>query len=85
MITAKKCLSTKPIVKKFPKKDKNTAFNFLCYTIYGINYKKAKSIVDAYDLKTLSDIQNLTMEKLTAIDGIGTKNAERIMNAIGEQ
>ena len=82
MITAKKCLSTKPIVKKFPKKDKNTAFNFLCYTIYGINHKKAKSIVDAYDLKTLSDIQNLTMEKLTAIDGIGTKNAERIMEAI---
>ena len=84
MTQAKKCLSTKPIVKKFPKKDKNTAFNFLCYTIYGINHKKAKSIVDAYDLKTLSDIQNLTMEKLTAIDGIGTKNAERIMNAIGE-
>jgi ribosomal protein S13 len=69
-------------VKKFPRKDKNTAFNFLCYTIYGINHKKAKSIVDAYDLKTLSDIQNLTMEKLTAIDGIGTKNAKRIMEAI---
>ena len=83
-IQAKKDLSNKPIVKKFPKKDKNTAFNFLCYTIYGINHKKAKSIVDAYDLKTLSDIQNLTMEKLTAIDGIGTKNAKRIMDAIGE-
>ena len=81
-IQAKKDLSQKPIVKKFPKKDKNTAFNFLCYTIYGINHKKAKSIVDAYDLKTLSDIQNLTMEKLTAIDGIGTKNAKRIMEAI---
>ena len=37
MITAKKCLSTKPIVKKFPKKDKNTAFNFLCHDVYGIN------------------------------------------------
>ena len=82
MTQAKKCLQNKPIVKKFPKKDKNTAFNFLCYTIYGINHKKAKSIVEAYDLKTLSDIQNLTMEKLTAIDGIGTKNAKRIMEAI---
>jgi ERCC4-type nuclease len=79
---ARKCLQNKPIVKKFPRKHKNTAFNFLCYTIYGINHKKAKSIVDAYDLKTLSDIQNLTMEKLTAIDGIGTKNAKRIMEAI---
>ena len=82
LINAKKSLSTKPIIRKFPRKDKNTAFNFLCYTIYGINHKKAKSIVDAYDLKTLSDIQNLTMEKLTAIDGIGTKNAKRIMEAI---
>jgi ERCC4-type nuclease len=82
MTQAKKCLQNKPIVKKFEKKHKNTAFNFLCYTIYGINHKKAKSIVDAYDLKTLSDIQNLTMEKLTAIDGIGTKNAKRIMEAI---
>ena len=84
LINAKKCLQNKPIVKKFEKKHKNTAFNFLCYTIYGINHKKAKSIVEAYDLKTLSDIQNLTMEKLTAIDGIGTKNAKRIMDAIGE-
>ena len=85
MTQAKKCLQNKPIVKKFEKKHKNTAFNFLCYTIYGINHKKAKNIVEAYDLKTLSDIQQLTMEKLTAIDGIGEKNAERIMNAIGEQ
>ena len=85
LINAKKSLSQKPIIRKFPKKDKNTAFNFLCYTIYGINHKKAKNIVEAYDLKTLSDIQQLTMEKLTAIDGIGEKNAERIMNAIGEQ
>ena len=82
MTQAKKCLQNKPIVKKFEKKHKNTAFNFLCYTIYGINHQKAKSIVEAYDLKNLSDLQNLTMEKLTAIDGIGTKNAKRIMEAI---
>ena len=79
---ARKCLQNKPIVKKFPRKHKNTALNFLCYTIYGINHKKAKTIVDTYDLKTLSDLQKLTIEKLTAIDGIGTKNAEKIMEAI---
>ena len=47
-----------------------------------LNHKKAKTIVDTYDLKTLSDLQKLTIEKLTAIDGIGTKNAEKIMEAI---
>lgn len=82
MITAKKCLSNKPIVKKFPRKDKNTAFNFLCYTIYGINYKKAEAIVNEYDLKTLRDLQNLTIEKLVKVDGIGERNAKRIMEAI---
>ena len=37
--TATKCLQDKPIVKKFPKKHKNPAFNYLCYCVYGINYK----------------------------------------------
>ena len=82
IIQAKKCLSKKPTVKKFPHKDKNPALNFLMYTIYGINAKKAHAIVEAYDLKTLSDLQELTIEKLIAVDGIGQKNAERIIKAI---
>jgi DNA excision repair protein ERCC-4 len=82
MKQAEKCLSNRPIVKKFPKKHKNSAFNFLCYTIYGINYKKADAIVKKYNLKTLSDLQNLTIEKLVKVDGIGERNAKRIMEAI---
>ena len=81
-IQAEKCLQNRPIVKKFPKKHKNSAFNFLCYTIYGINYKKADAIVKEYNLKTLSDLQNLTIEKLVKVDGIGERNAKRIMEAI---
>lgn len=84
MITAKKCLSNKPIVKKFPRKHKNMAFNFLCYTIYGINYKKAQAIVDHHNLKTLTDIQKLTTDKLTEVEGIGDHTAKRIMEAIGQ-
>jgi len=83
MTQAKKCLQNKPIVKKFPRKDKNTAFNFLCYTIYGINYKKAQAIVEHYNLKTLTDIQKLTIEKLVKVDGIGEHTAKRIIEAIG--
>lgn len=82
LLQANKCLSTKPVVKKFSKKTKNPALNFLMYTIYGINVKKAQAIVEAYDLKTLSDLQELTIEKLIAVDGIGQKNAERIVEAI---
>lgn len=81
-IQAKKDLSTKPIVKKFPRKDKNVAFNFLCYSIYGINWKKAKLIVDTLNLKTLNDLMKLNIDDLTKIEGIGKKTAENIINSI---
>lgn len=81
-ITAKKCLSNKPIVKKFPRKDKNVAFNFLCYSIYGINWKKAKVIVDTLNLKTLNDLMELNIDDLTNIEGIGEKTATNILNSI---
>ena len=45
MITAKKCLQNKPIVKKFEKKHKNAAMNYLTYCVYGLNYKRANDIV----------------------------------------
>lgn len=82
LITAKKCLQNKPIVKKFPRKDKNVCLNWLCYCNYGINAKKATAIVETLELHTLSDLQNLTKEQLLSVDGIGEKNAIRILEAI---
>ncbi len=81
-VQAKKCLQNKPIVKKFPKKYKNACLNFLMYTVYGISAKKAMAIVDTLNLNTLTDLQSLTLEKLQKVDGIGKKNAQRIMEAI---
>ena len=82
MTQAKKCLQNKPIVKKFPRKHKNPAFNFLCYCIYGINYKKAQLITDTYNLKSLNDLMTLTREDLLNIDGIGENTATKILSAI---
>ena len=84
MTQAKKCLQNKPIVKKFEKKHKNTAFNFLCHDVYGINWKKAKNIVETLNLHTKKDLDQLTKEKLTNVDGIADKTAEKILKAIGE-
>ena len=84
MINAKKSLSTKPIIRKFPRKDKNTAFNFLCHDVYGINWKKAQDIVETLNLHTKKDLDNLTMEDLTSINGIADKTAAKILKAIGE-
>lgn len=82
MTQARKCLQDKPIVKKFPKKHKNAAFNYLCYCVYGINAKKAQRIVEHNQLDTLNDLMNLTVDDLTSIEGIGEKTATQIIGAI---
>jgi ERCC4-type nuclease len=82
LINAKKSLATKPVIKKFPKKSKNASFNYLCYCVYGLNHKRAKQIVDKYELKTLEDLLYLDYDKLTAIDGIGDKLANNILDTI---
>ena len=81
-IQAKKCLQNRPIVRKFPRKHKTPALNYLSYCIYGLNYKRAKLIVDTYNLYSLEDLKTLTIDKLKEIDGIGENTARKIMEAI---
>ena len=82
MTQARKCLSDKPIVKKFSRKDKNVCFNWLAYCNYGISAKKASLIVNELNLNTLSDLQKLTIEDLTKINGIGKQTAENIIGGL---
>lgn len=84
MKQAQKCLQDKPIVKKFPRKHKNPAFNYLCYCVYGINSKKAQLIVEKCNLLTLHDLMKLEHKDLTNIDGIGPKTASNIIRSIYE-
>ena len=82
LTTAKKCIQNKPIVKKFPKKNRNPCLNYLCYCVYGLNAKRATQIVNELDLNNLTDLQQLTIEQLTQIEGIGEKTANNIINSI---
>lgn len=82
LITAHKCLQNRPIVKKFPRKHRNPAFNYLCYCVYGINTKKAQQLIDTYNLQSLTDLLELTKEDLLQIEGIGPKTAQNIIEAI---
>ena len=84
MKQAQKCLQDKPIVKKFPRKDKNVCFNYLCYCVYGINSKTASKIVSQLEINTLEDLLSLDHTKLTQIDGIGDKLADRIIQTISD-
>lgn len=83
-IQAKKDLSDKPIIQRHGKKTKNTAFNILTNDIYGVNWKKAKLITEAYNLKTIADLFKLTHQDLIKIDGIADKTAHNIITQIGE-
>lgn len=82
MKQAEKCLLKRPIVKKFPRKDKNVCFNYLAYCVYGISGKKAQKIVDELEIKTLEDLLYLEHDKLTSVEGIGEKLADRIIDTI---
>ena len=84
MKQAQKCLLNKPIVKKFPRKDKNPAFNYLAYCIYGVSAKRAQEIVHTCHLQTMEDLFQLTHQDLVKIDGIGDNLADRILQSISE-
>ena len=80
---ARKCLQNKPIVKKFPRKDKNPCFNWLAYCNYGINSTRATQIVNTLNLQTKKDLDKLTIDQLTKVEGIGSKTAKKIIENIG--
>ena len=82
MIQAEKCLQNRPIVRKFPRKHKNPALNYLTYCIYGLNYKRAKLIVDTCNLHSLNDLMGLTPEILMEIDGVGENTTKKIISSI---
>lgn len=82
LVQAKKCLLNKPIVKKFPRKHKNSAFNYLTYCVYGLNWKRSHDIVTLLDLHTLEDLLNITPQQLTSVPGIGDKMADRIIDTL---
>ena len=84
MIHATKSLQQKPIIKKFPKKHKNAAYNYLAYCVYGVSAKRAQDIVYTCHLDTLEDLFNLTHQDLIKIEGIGDKLADRILMSISE-
>lgn len=82
MRTAGKVIQQKPFLYKFGKKTPNTALNYLL-SIHGLN-DKAVAIVDTLGLRTKKDLDNLTVDDLCKVDGIGKKTAEVILFEIGD-
>lgn len=80
MRTAAKVIEQKPFLWKFGKKSTNTALNYL-NCIHGLR-NKATDIVETLDLRTKSDLDNLTLDDLMKVDGIGKLTAEMILSEL---
>ena len=80
---ASKIIQQKPFRYKYGKKTTNQALNWLS-AMKGLD-NKAEDICRTLDIHTLSDLQNLTVERLTEVEGIGKKTAAKILqNICGE-
>ena len=82
MRQAGKLIVEKPILYKFGKKDKNAALNYLS-AMKGVG-KRAENIVNTLEVKTLSDLLNLTKEDLMKVELVGEKTADMILKNIKE-
>ena len=82
-VTAEKCLDDKTLIRQFDTKSVNYAFNVLAYVIDDIGGERAKNIVNFLNLKTITDVTNLTKDDLQKVPGIGPVLTNRIMEAIG--
>ena len=80
MRTAGKVIENKPFLWKFGKKSTNSALNYL-NCIHGLK-DKAVLITDTLDLHTKKDLDNLTLESLMSVDGIGKVTAEMILREL---
>lgn len=76
---ATKCLRDKPVLKRFQKSRGTPALRLLTNNVNRVGYITAQKICDKLDLETVEDVLNLTVSKLTEVDGVGVKTARNIM------
>ena len=79
---SKKCIVEKDYAGEVrPKKNSNSIVSFLT-TINGVSLKKANTIVEELNIKTLKDLCGISKEDLLSIDGFGEKTANKILKVV---
>ena len=78
---ARKIEQDKLLAPKTPKKNKNSAVNYLL-GLHQMGDETVKSIIDAFNPTSLQDLLDLTKEDLVSINGIGNKKATMILENI---
>ncbi len=80
----KKCLDTKPLVRELNNKTSNPALNSLMM-LPDVKYKRALSICETLDLRTVEDVMNITKDDLLQVKRIGGKIADNILMGLSRR
>ena len=82
---AVKCLSDKPVLKRYNKSRGSPALRLLANNVHRIGEKTAVNICNTLNLESIQDVFNLTVNDLVTVDGVGVKTAESILKQLGHE
>lgn len=80
---AKHCCDIKPVLKRYSKSRGTPALRLLNNNVNRVGYITAQKICDELDWITIDDVfNNISVDKLVEVDGIGVKTAENILSQL---
>ena len=82
---ALKCLSDKPVLKRYNKSRGSPALRLLANNVHRIGEKTAVNICNTLKLESIQDVFNLTTDDLIKVEGIGEKTANNILKQLGHE
>ena len=82
---AVKCLSDKPVLKRYKKSRGSPALRLLANNVHRVGEHTAENICNTLGLESIQDVFNLTVNDLVTVDGVGVKTAESILKQLGHE
>lgn len=76
---ARKCTSTRPVVKRFPKSRGSPAYRLLNNNVHRVGHVTAQNICDTLGLESVDDVLGLQKADLLKVNGVGEKTADTIL------
>ena len=80
--TARHCIDTKPVLKRFPKSRGTPAVRLLANNVEKVGYKTAEKICNKLCLKSINDVLCLDFDDLVSVEGIGDRKADLILEQL---
>lgn len=80
--TARHCIDTKPVLKRYPKSRGTPALRLLANNVERVGYKTAEKICDKLHLFSIDDVLCLEKSDLLRVDGIGDRKADIILKQL---